>query len=81
MAGCTRLAARLRRLRDRFIFWKNRSVPFSPRVVVPGTAALSGSDYSSSPIGALPDGSGFLVSRLNSEGTDVPLVLVQGVFK
>jgi serine/threonine protein kinase/Tol biopolymer transport system component len=39
------------------------------------------SDYSSSPIGALPDGSGFLVNRLNSDGTDVPLVLVQGAFK
>ena len=38
------------------------------------------SDYSSSPIGALPDGSGFLVNRLNSDGTDVPLVLVQGAF-
>ncbi len=37
-------------------------------------------DYSSSPIGALPDGSGFLVNRINTEGTNVPLVLVQGAF-
>ena len=30
--------------------------------------------------GALPDGSGFLVNRVNSKGTKVPLVLVQGAF-
>ena len=31
--------------------------------------------------GHYADGSGFLVNRINSDGTDVPLVLVQGVFK
>ncbi len=35
---------------------------------------------STSGFGALPDGSGFLVNRINSKGTDVPLVLVQGAF-
>ena len=36
---------------------------------------------SASPFNALADGSGFLVNRVDSKGTDAPLVLVQGAFQ